>query len=1100
MAALVFILISLAGFLAYGMFRKSVFPEASIDMKITRSDASMRSKALANKLGYSTDGSIDSTIFDIDGDAKNVLEFNLGIEKANKLMQQEVPVWLWATRICKPLKKEEFYADWTVDGTLQRVKHVFDNDTKLPDLTHDQAQELAETFIKSEAHEDLSEYELFDQGTEKGVARTDHHFRWRKRKYEKSEMIVEVEVTGNALQFYEKSLSPFDSWKREYRHIRESNQLLGAIASMLMFVFIAVTIGAFVVGIMKHQLRWRFALSVSGIVGVLCIFDRWNDFSSTVYEYETSQSFEGFLLKTAAMNIAFGAFSFVSTMIMAGAGEYIYRISKPKEAAMEFVFNPLSRFSQSLLNRVTIGYLLCGVMFFWLISYYTMGSHFGCFCPLDVDDHRIIGTFCPALGGMLLGISAAGLEEVVCRVVAMSLIERVTKNFWLANFVQAIIWGFAHSAYPQQPCYARGVELTIVGLFFGWMFKRFGFIPVFLAHYLYDAFLTVQPIFTSGRIVQIILAVGILSPFTFSILRSKYFPSKVVETPRDLLNEEIVTVTPPHIQNVDLTIPKPPPYVALASPVRLLLAALLIIGIGVGISFKSTQMGETKRLTITKSDAINNAARFMKDENKNVEGYTAVADPNLNPDDDNRATMQFIYEQLGLSKTNELYNSLFPSIGYHVRYFKPGEPKEYNVYLNNDGTKRVILAKTLDGDEGAKPSRDEALKICTDYLVKNRPELGQPVLDSETVIKRNKRIDYKFSFLLPKLAVPGAPAETSMETKGDEISKLTLGWKIPDHWLREQQNETPLQTAANIFTIIVIAVVVLSSLIWGVVAFKGTHVPWKMTLLPIILAWVAVAIQVANKLQASLINYNTAENLDSFFVMQVATQSVGILLTLICCAFLAFSAVACLKSFFPIVYQRLADKWSMSLVIDAALGAYALAGCFMLLATLREWAISNFSPTVPLSIPGRLDTIQTTTFPPLEILCSTATNTVFGILILVIFASLIRRFTPTLTKILPLVFIMAVALNKLTNHPQDWLIGTGFMVLVLTTFYLFATRVFKSNFLAYIMSAIVVSSIAPLNILLHQGAPISQIEIGLTALLAALPLCIVCYQLCTRAK
>ncbi|MBC7997837.1 MAG: hypothetical protein IAF58_07835 [Leptolyngbya sp.] len=107
---------------------------------------------------------------------------------------------------------------------------------------------------------------------------------------------------------------------------------------------------------------------------------------------------------------------------------------------------------------------------------------------------------------------------------------------------------------------------------------------------------------------------------------------------------------------------------------------------------------------------------------------------------------------------------------------------------------------------------------------------------------------------------------------------------------------------------------------------------------------------------------------------------------------------------------------------------------------------------------------------------------------------------PTLPKILPLLLIMAIALNKLTNHPQDWVIGTSFMLLVLTTIWLFTTRIFKSNFLAYIMSAIVVSSIAPLNVLLHQGAPISQIEIGLTALLAATPLIVVCYQLCTRAK
>jgi hypothetical protein len=689
---------------------------------------------------------------------------------------------------------------------------------------------------------------------------------------------------------------------------------------------------------------------------------------------------------------------------------------------------------------------------------------------------------------------------VVCRVVAMSLFERVTKNFWLANFIQAIIWGFAHSAYPQQPCYARGVELTIVGLFFGWMFKRFGFIPVFLAHYLYDAFLTVQPIFTSGRIFQIILAVGILNPFTFTILKNKLRSAGDSKGPLDLLNEDVVTITPPHIQNIDLTIPKPPQYVGLGTSVRLLLAVLVAVGISAVACFNLTQIGESKKLTITKNDAIKNASRFLTEEHKNVEGYMSVADPMLNPEDENRSTLQFIYEKMGLSRTNDLFKLLFPSIGYRVRFFKPGQPKEYNVYLNNDGSKRVILAKTLDADEGAKPTRDEALTLCTDYILRNRPEFGRPELDSESVIKRDKRIDYKFSFLLPKLAVPGAAAETNMETKGDEISQLTLGWKIPDHWLREQQNETPLQTAANVFTIVVIASIILTSLVWGVMAVKATHVPWKMAIAPVVVVCLAVTMQVANKFQSSLAQYNTAENLEGFFVQQLAMQSIQLLLTLICGAFLAFAAIACLKNSFPIIYQRIADRVNKRLVVDAALGAYAFIGCMMLLATLREWAGSTLSPTVPLSIPGRLEAIQTASIPALEIVSSVITTSVFGIMALVVFASLIKRFLPSYPKVLPLIAIVAIAVNKLGHYPQDWMIGTTFMVIAFTTFWIFATRVFKSNYLAYIFSAVVLSSMAPLNALLHQGSPISQVEIAIIAILISIPLLAVGYHACTRAR
>jgi hypothetical protein len=40
--------------------------------------------------------------------------------------------------------------------------------------------------------------------------------------------------------------------------------------------------------------------------------------------------------------------------------------------------------------------------------------------------------------------------------------------------MQAMIWAFMHSSYAQQPAYARGVELTIVGLFYGYIMRRYG--------------------------------------------------------------------------------------------------------------------------------------------------------------------------------------------------------------------------------------------------------------------------------------------------------------------------------------------------------------------------------------------------------------------------------------------------------------------------------------------------------------------------------------------------------------------------------------------------------------------------------------------------
>ena len=108
---IVSILISLMGFVLYALFSRQVFPAASLDMKMSQ-DAAKASRAMAAQCGYDLNKVIQATIFNCDNDAKTLLEFKLGIRKANELMKGEVPVWLWQTRFCKELNKEQIYVAW----------------------------------------------------------------------------------------------------------------------------------------------------------------------------------------------------------------------------------------------------------------------------------------------------------------------------------------------------------------------------------------------------------------------------------------------------------------------------------------------------------------------------------------------------------------------------------------------------------------------------------------------------------------------------------------------------------------------------------------------------------------------------------------------------------------------------------------------------------------------------------------------------------------------------------------------------------------------------------------------------------------------------
>lgn len=63
---------------------------------------------------------------------------------------------------------------------------------------------------------------------------------------------------------------------------------------------------------------------------------------------------------------------------------------------------------------------------------------------------------------------------------------------WLtlaAMIPPSVIWAFGHVGYPIYPVYTRLIELTLLGLLFGWFMLRFGLMTAIFAHITLDAML-----------------------------------------------------------------------------------------------------------------------------------------------------------------------------------------------------------------------------------------------------------------------------------------------------------------------------------------------------------------------------------------------------------------------------------------------------------------------------------------------------------------------------------------------------------------------------------------------------------------------------------
>ncbi len=1074
----------------YALFNRQVFPAASINYALTSQQAAVKAKDLAAELGYDVSKNIQTTVFQNDEEAKSVLEFKLGIKAANELMKNDVPVWLWRTRFCKELSKEQMYIAYTTSGQLASVNHKLENDLKLPALSKEEAQHEAEIFIDKFAHQDLTKYQLFDYGTEAKPNRIDQHFEWKRGGFPESSLRIRVDIAGNKVSAYRYYLAPSDTWTREYKKIRENNELLGKIASFFIFLFIVATIGAFVYGLNTHNVRWRFTLISSAIVALLLILDQGNNWTNTIdAQYDTSLTFTNFVGKQFVMILLLTVGALLMSITLAGGAEIVYRRCWPKQMALPYLLTLRGMAQQDFLQKTIYGYLIVGGMMLWVISYYMVGQKFNFFCPLGVDDYKTIGTFCPAVSAALIGVSAAGLEEFTCRVVALGLLNKLLKNFWLANIIQAVIWGFAHSQYPQQPSYARGLELSVVGLVFGWIINRYGVLPCFVAHYLYDAFLTVEPVFATHQLSLTIPAIISLVPFLGAAVYSKRWAAKRNLVESDLSNAATQAEIVPKARHEVEIDRHEVVYVPLSQRWRLILVAATLLCFATFFVNTAKPIGSEKIVAVDSTRALALAKRYLHEDANVDDSYQSEIELISKPAQSDVEQWQYFFEQLGKSKTAELYTQIEPCLEWRVRFFKPQESKIYWVFMNADGRKRATVLENSDEGKGRKLSETEALATVDAYLKKNRPEFTPYEVVGKNRIERSDRIDYEFELHVPKFDVGATAAKVKAGVKGDEISDLKIDWDLPDSWLWPRTKLKWYQQVDGVLRAIFGIVLLVAFLSWGIYVLRATSIRWTGPLLLSGVGLMVTMVAAVNGAKKLFYSYNTAESLESFIAQSFAQESLKVLLLSFGYLLVSLAGIATIRLCFPAIANQLRHNLVLnplndreramrsSLWIDAAVSSYALCAILIALKFIQGVALEWFTPSVHLDIPKFLPAIFSSSIPLVDVFTAILSGVILGLMLLAIAAGLWKKFVRTNLRMVLFILFCGILVGASSWYWQDCVSGFLFTVAYLSTILLFMICVFRMNLLSYVFVAFQFTAGARLAELLDHARSIGAAEL-----------------------
>ncbi len=742
-------------------------------------------------------------------------------------MKEEIPVWNWTTRFCKEFDLEQFRVWLSPQGKLTAFQLSFEDERRLPSLSHQEAKKLADDFLAHEAATDIGAFKLVADKSTTMAHRDDHSFTWedQRQDFKGARLRYYVCVAGNRITGYYKYLHVPDKWVHQYANMRSYNELLQQVASLFYLPLQYLAYLAVPLALSRRLMRFRVALFGGLLMAFVSAVDSVNDYSSVVDSYNTTTAFSDYITSYYFRHVFSIVGTFISGACLFGGADVVYRLAYPKRVALENYLTFKGFKTLEGVKALLVGHCVFAVHLGWIIAYYLIGDKFGYWCPLGLDAYQILGSSFPFFSAISLGVHAAFQEEIVARVVALSLMQKLTGRFWIANLFQAASWGFMHSSYAQQPSYARGIELTIGGMFYGWILRRYGLLPCLIGHYLVDAFLDVKPLFSAQSPALFLSSFIPLLPFFLLLVVSTVAlrRGKDAALEQAALSNENLPAAEPH-EKVEGVPEAPLVYLPLTRNLRLLLTVVATVGLVFALWSHTPVPGDSARLTCSLDQAQAKAKAVMVANGIDPKSY--VAAPRLTARMSTEQ-LQYVFEHVGRARTIELAALTEPGYLWQIRFFKFRDPREFTVELRGDGREYSFVVNELDDAPGKKLTRDQARDMAVQYMHRVHPEYKDLVTEKVSLDARPERNDWTVEFTVPSLKVADADYRASINLVGDRVGGFDARWYVPDGWVQERAKRTTKDVVLAIMRNALMFAIVIFVLLWiGRLLRKG-HLRWK---------------------------------------------------------------------------------------------------------------------------------------------------------------------------------------------------------------------------------------------------------------------------------
>jgi hypothetical protein len=976
---------------------EAAFPQASLDLRLSKDEITARALAVVRGRGYNPTGFRILTLFDPDDEARLYLERELGMQEANRLMAGTAPVWRWRARWFRPPEKEEFVVWLAPGGRLIGFAHEIAETAPGARPDAQSALQRAKSVIDEHSREP---HRLVEQRLEEKPNRHDHVFTWEQENFRAKDATLRrtVVIQGDQAARYEEFLHIPEQWKREFMALRSRNQLYAAIAQALYVPLILAAIAVLVHELRRRAVPWRATAAVSAIVAVLMMLNGWNALPFFIDQMPTSTPYTESLMQGILQAVGSGVGVFFYVILAAAAGAPLYARAFPWLLAPRVAFSRAVLRTKEFAMACIAGYGFAAAHIAFVVAFYLIGRRFGVWSPQDVQYSDLLSTSIPWLYPLAISAMASTSEEFWFRLLAVPLLARLLGVRWAAVVIPALVWGFLHANYPQQPAYIRGIEVGAVGVAAGYLMLRFGILATLTWHYAVDATLIGLFLFQSAswshRLGGVIVAGLVLLPLAYAVIEHRRHGGFVEpEPPAPEAPPEI----PAGVETLPAADPLPPEW-----PVRWLWGASAV-GLLAALLLYPVRFGDFIRVQRWRPEARAIANAEIERRGLDVAAWRSVTEyvPGLQVEE-----FEYLRQVAGREAAQQAVRDYTLHGAWRTRYFRPLQKEEWRVFVDERG-RAFRLDHILDEKApGARLTADQARARAERFLDGQGIRLRDYRLVDSHEEKRDQRSDHTFVFEHARVHWGEARPRVLVEVVGDHVSVFRRFLKLPEAWLRDF--ERPRLRSYLVPGAIGALVVPLLIIFIKRVTSGGHRFHWRAYWAVAVVTVIAGIVSAVNRAPTFWAGYNPAAPAENYAGQMLAGRAVMVLL---------LGAGALLAVLAADVFRQLAtgDRRLAQPSIVRALAVVVLLFGFRQALGALEQLLPGPRSSLPLwSAPG-LDSAA----PAITVLAQAYAGALFGTCALVVLVAAAIRFLDPRRRIWMLLLLALIYAAGTASHPAQ---------------------------------------------------------------------------------